>query len=150
MKIHRPARELLSEVADVLHAGARHACGCRQGLLQRHTSPLECVAETLREGRHYGFVSIALVVRDDVVTQASCGMQGSGEAELRFPIAISTRVFGALEVESEKAFSWEDRVLLQRVAAQLAHYLTGDGRYILRHAREAMAAPRARARASRG
>jgi hypothetical protein len=49
--------------------------------------------------------------------------------------------FGALEVQGENGqpLGAEDRVLLKRVAGQLAKYLHGPGRYLMRKAREAAA-----------
>ena len=60
------------------------------------------------------------------------------KSELVAPIKISTRVLGVIDVESEEpnAFSSEDRVLVERVAERLARFLTGNGKYVMRHARE--------------
>lgn len=60
------------------------------------------------------------------------------KSELVAPIKIATRVLGVIDVESDEpnAFSSEDRVLLEQVAERLARFLTSDGKYVMRHARE--------------
>lgn len=62
-------------------------------------------------------------------------------SELAVPIKIAGHVFGVIDVECEQsnAFGPEDRVLLKEVAARLARFLTGRGKYLLIKAREAAA-----------
>lgn len=60
-------------------------------------------------------------------------------SELVMPIKIATRVIGVMDVESDRlgAFSYKDRVLLQKVATVLAKFLSGRGKYLVRKVREA-------------
>ncbi len=60
------------------------------------------------------------------------------KSEIATPIKIAGRVLGVLDAESERVngFSGEDRVLLQDVAGKLAHFLTSDGKYLVRRSRE--------------
>ena len=61
------------------------------------------------------------------------------KSEIVVPIKIATRVLGVIDVESDEpnAFGPEERVLLEEVAGLLGRFLVGDGKYILRHARDA-------------
>ncbi len=60
-------------------------------------------------------------------------------SELVTPIKIGTHVIGVIDCESERvnAFAFEDRVLLQEIAAVLARFLSGRGKYLVMKAREA-------------
>ena len=120
MKTYRSARDILNAVEGELRHPHRTA-----GAL-----PLERAAALLCDGRHYEVVEIRLAPS---VPTISGGYQ--------VPIRIGTRVLGVITVASgcARALSIEDRVLLERVAARLARFLTSNGRYILRHAREAAA-----------
>ncbi len=57
-------------------------------------------------------------------------------SELAVPIKIAGHVIGVLNVESDQAdaFGSEDRVLLKNIAARLARFLTGKGRYLVTRA----------------
>lgn len=60
-------------------------------------------------------------------------------SELVMPIKVGVRVSGVIDVESDRlnAFSYKDRVLLQKVATVLAKFLSGGGKYLVRKVREA-------------
>lgn len=60
------------------------------------------------------------------------------KSEIVVPIKIGTNVLGVIDVESDRsnAFGSEDRVLLEGVAHQLARFLTTNGKFLLRKARE--------------
>jgi putative methionine-R-sulfoxide reductase with GAF domain len=60
-------------------------------------------------------------------------------SELVMPITIAAHVIGVIDVESDRlnAFSYKDRVLLQKVATALAKFLSGRGKYVVRKVREA-------------
>jgi hypothetical protein len=62
---------------------------------------------------------------------------------------IAGREIGFLNVESnrENAFGADERVLLERVAAMLAKFLVGPGKYLVRKASEPETKPRAAAAA---
>jgi len=61
------------------------------------------------------------------------------KSELVVPIKLAGRTLGVIDAESDQpnAFGAEDRVLLERVAALLAKFLTSKGKYLVRRAREA-------------
>ena len=108
-------------------------------------SPLEEVAGLLCEGRHYAWVGIYLTVNRK---SSPALLQDASElhpAHIAVPgtrkkilvsIKIAGRELGTLNVESsrEDSFGSEDRVLLDRVAGQLARFLTGRGKYLVRKA----------------
>jgi len=54
-------------------------------------------------------------------------------------IKLASQEFGVLAVESdrENGFGPEDRVLLETVAHALARFLSGNGKYLTRKARQA-------------
>jgi putative methionine-R-sulfoxide reductase with GAF domain len=60
------------------------------------------------------------------------------KSEIVVPIKIGTTVLGVIDVESDRpsAFGSEDRVLLEEVAHQLARFLTTNGKFLIRKARE--------------
>ncbi len=64
-------------------------------------------------------------------------------SEFAAAIKISGRVVGVLNVESERlnGFGKEDRVLLKSVTRQLALFLTGKGKYIVRRFRDGSVQP---------
>jgi L-methionine (R)-S-oxide reductase len=66
-----------------------------------------------------------------------CFVETKSEAVI--PIKLVGRVLGVIDAESDQinAFGAEDRILLKRVATALAKFLTGRGKYIVRHAKEA-------------
>lgn len=55
------------------------------------------------------------------------------KSEIAMPIKIGAHVLGVVNVESDKsnAFGSQDRVLIKNVAAQLARFLTGKGKYLM-------------------
>lgn len=61
-------------------------------------------------------------------------------SEIVVPIKIAGKVLGVIDVESdrENAFGKADRMLLEEVADRLARFLSGPGKYLVRHAREAV------------
>lgn len=60
------------------------------------------------------------------------------KSEIVVPIKIVGRTIGVIDVESDQpnAFGAQDRIFLQRVAQELARFLTSRGKYLVRHARE--------------
>ena len=60
------------------------------------------------------------------------------KSEIVVPIKIAGRTLGVIDVESDQpnAFSMQERIFLQRVAGELARFLTSRGKYLVRHARE--------------
>jgi putative methionine-R-sulfoxide reductase with GAF domain len=65
-------------------------------------------------------------------------------SELVRPIKIAAHVIGVIDVESDRVngFAYQDGVLLQKIAAMLAKFLSGRGKYLVMKAREtALAIP---------
>ncbi|MGA2001143.1 MAG: GAF domain-containing protein [Terriglobales bacterium] len=60
-------------------------------------------------------------------------------SELVMPIKIGAHVSGVIDVESDRlnAFSFQDRVLLHKIATLLARFLAGPGKYLIMKARQA-------------
>jgi L-methionine (R)-S-oxide reductase len=60
-------------------------------------------------------------------------------SELVMPIKIGAHVSGVIDVESDrlKAFAFQDRVLLRKIATVLARFLAGPGKYLVMKARQA-------------
>jgi L-methionine (R)-S-oxide reductase len=61
------------------------------------------------------------------------------KSEIVAPVKIGQRVLGVIDVESDRlnAFGPKERVLLKEVGKQLARFLQGRGKYLVRKAREA-------------
>lgn len=108
-----------------------------------HGSPLGEVAGLLIDGRHFSWAGIYLAL--DKKSSAALEESGVHPAHVAVPgtvkkivvsIKIAGREIGFLNVESDRrsAFGTEDRVLLERVAALLARFLTGPGKYLVRKA----------------
>ena len=147
MKTYRSPRELLAEVKRVLAAKP-----------SRQHPPLDDVIELLCRGRHYTWMGIYLAVGKSAPQQllgaggeAHPGQTALPETQSKILVTmkLAGRELGVLDVESarENAFGAEDRVLLENVAATLARFLSGAGKYVARKAREADAAsagPKAR------
>ena len=138
MKTYRSTRELLAEVDRVL-AGNEPSF---------HHSPLEDVVERLCRGRHYTWMGIYLAVGKNSPQPLLDGGRSRDShpgrmemPETRTKILVSMKLggreVGVLDVESdrENAFGAEDRVLLENVAARLARFLAGPGKYLVRKAR---------------
>jgi putative methionine-R-sulfoxide reductase with GAF domain len=134
VKSYRPAAAILSDIQRVLAAkpSLKH-------------SPLEQVTALLSEGRHYGWVGIYLTLdRKSVPALVEHAIEPSqnqiANPSTRKKIIVSVKIagreVGTLNVESsnEHSFGATDRVLLERVAALLARFLTGAGKYIVRKA----------------
>lgn len=64
------------------------------------------------------------------------------KSEIVVPIKIAGRTLGVIDVESDRlnAFGPADRVLLKTLAMKLARYLTSNGKWLVRRAREKQAA----------
>jgi hypothetical protein len=135
VKTYRSPRELLSEVARVL-ATKRSPF---------HHSPLEDTIELLSRGRHYTWIAIYLTLghREQQLLGAGGdphpGLMARPETRSKILISmkLAGREFGVLDVESdqENAFGVVDRVMLENAANQLARFLAGSGRFIVRKAR---------------
>lgn len=65
------------------------------------------------------------------------------KSEIATPIKLAGRVIGVINIESERenGLAAEDRVLQKDVAAKLARFLTGRGKYIVRKFRGGLARP---------
>lgn len=139
MKTYRSPREVLAEIS-ALTAESRPS--------PNSPSLLVKTAKLLQNSRHYYRVGIYLVVNDRVVRQAVCGPElpkpgkATDRAEFAAPIKIGTQLLGYVRAESEDAagtgLAFEDRVLVKEVAQLLARYLHGNGRHLMRKAREAV------------
>ncbi len=60
------------------------------------------------------------------------------KSEIVVPIKIAGHTLGVIDVESDQpdAFGMHDQVLLETVASELARFLTGRGKFLVRRARE--------------
>jgi putative methionine-R-sulfoxide reductase with GAF domain len=108
-----------------------------------HNTPLDEVAEILGDGRHYSWIGIYLVAGEVSKPGPSRAKTASRPTQTHavIPVALGQHVYGAVEVQSEKAkvLSAQYRILLKRVAERLAKYLHGPGAWLVRKAREAAA-----------
>ena len=88
-----------------------------------------------------GLVKVIPDVREDP-TYSMCFIET--RSEIVVPIKIAGRTLGVIDVESDRvnAFGPQDRVLLKAVAMKLARYLTSNGKWLVRRAREKQAAER--------
>jgi len=136
LKTYRSPRELLAEI-DCILASNRPSF---------HHSPLQDVVELLCQGRHYTWMGIYLAVGKNAPHQLLDSGRDPHPGRLEMPqtrtkvlvsMKLGDREVGVLDVESdrENAFGAEDRVLLENVAAKLARFLTGPGKYLVRKAR---------------
>jgi len=136
LKTYRPPRKLLAEIECILAANKPSF----------HHSPLQDVVELLCRGRHYTWVGIYLAVGKDAPQQLLDGGRDSHPGRMEMPdtrtkilvsMKLGGREVGVLDVESdrENVFGAEDRVLLENVAAKLARFLAGPGKYLVRKAR---------------
>ncbi len=114
MKRIRTTREVLADVRRVL-AETPLRVGSR--------APLSQVEEVLRDGRRFGAVAIRL------------GESPAASGALTIPIALGTLTLGALHVESDGRRPHANAVLLKQAACELARYLRGRGKYLVREAR---------------
>jgi hypothetical protein len=134
VKTYRSAKQVLSQIQPLI----------RELRPSPHQpSALVRVAKLLHDGRNYDKVAISLEAGGQVVRSAVCGPDletpgGPRRSELRLPIQILTQHLGTLSAESHAGFTGEDRVLLKESASLLARYLTTNGRYLMRKAREAV------------
>jgi len=146
VKSYRPTRSLLAEVESVL-ANNRPSF---------HHSPLEDVAALLIEGRHYTWVGVYLTEENNreapLLENARTAHPGqlafaSTRKKILVSMKIAGREIGHLGAESDRdnAFGAEERVLLERVAALLARFLTGAGKYLVRRTAETAPIPKAAA-----
>ena len=144
MRPFRSTRDLLADIDQAL----------AENRPSFHESPLETVAGLLAEGRHYGWVGIYLTLEKQLATPLVPGaahpaqFEASGtRKKVIVTMKIAGREIGFLNVESnrENAFGADERVLLERVAALLAKFLTGPGKYLARKAGEPGQKPKAAA-----
>ena len=85
----------------------------------------------------------ARVVRDVSTDTAYIRALDETRCEIATPMKLASRVIGVLNVESdrENGLDGEDRVLQKEVCKNLALFLTGKGKYVVRKYREALAVP---------
>ncbi len=130
MKTYRPVADLLDEVDELL--AQPYSPGAH---------PLQTVLMLLLEGRHYTRVELDLEV--DAAAEASAPPPRTEiRSDFTVPLRIGTHSYGQLRAlhEEENAFGGEDRMLLKKTAARLAHFLATSGKYILFRARQFAAA----------
>lgn len=129
---YRPPRELLAELDRIL----------ARKYSPTDDSPLDQTAKLLLEGRHYSWTGIYLAVEEPGERGGlRAPVPGATTSELVQPIKLVGRTLGVICAVSERpyAFSPKERVLLKQVAARLARFLTGRGKYLVRKAKEAAA-----------
>ena len=129
-KSYRSPREVVGEVQRLL--AAKYS--------PQAPSPLERVVRLVCEERHYPWAAIYLKIAEGSVREAASGRAEAPTAsQASATIRMATRELGRIEIRSEHAdaFTGEDKVLLKELAVILARYLTGDGKYLVRKAREA-------------
>jgi hypothetical protein len=147
VKTYRTTSRILADVEQLLAANRPSF----------HGSPLEEVAGFLISGRHYSWAGIYLTL--DKNSSSPLQEAGMHPAQVAVPgtvkkivvaIKIAGREIGFLNIESDRqsAFGSEDRVLLERVAALLARFLTGPGKYLVRRATASSPEPTPRAAAA--
>jgi hypothetical protein len=149
LKTFRSAREVIGKV-DKLLADTPPS--------PHSPTALDLVAEWLAQARNYSWIGIYLVVGE---RREPAGPAGSAQPTTRVlsnlaedpsyrasspesrsaiavPIRIAGKVLGITNVEGPKTngFGSEERILLEQVAARLARYLVGPGKFLLRKARE--------------
>jgi hypothetical protein len=131
-KAFRSPREVVGEVQRLL--AAKYS--------PQAPSPLKRVVSLLREERHYSWAAIYLKIGEASVREAASGPAEAPSASQASAIIRMTRELGRIEIRSEHAdaLTSEDRVLMKELAVILARYLTGDGKYLVRKAREAASA----------
>jgi len=142
LKTYRSAPQLLTQIEQLLAANKPSF----------HHSPLDDVIETMCQGRHYSWMGIYLAIEENRQQLPGASTETSVDAlalpntrsKILVAIKIASRKLGVLAVESdrENAFSPAERILLKKLATLLARFLTGRGKYIVRKAREAVAAAR--------
>jgi len=154
LKTYRSPRELLTEMDRLLTANKPSF----------HHSPLEDVIELVCRGRYYTWMGIYLALGEshhqqllDAGQDAHPGAHSTPgktqQPETRTKILVTMKLggreLGVLDVESdrENAFGTEDRVLLENVAARLACFLAGPGKYLVRRARAIQSAKAGRSAA---
>jgi hypothetical protein len=109
----------------------------------RPPSALVRILKLLCEGRNYVRAGVFLRVNGREVPRAFGGAQvaaGETRQELSLPLKIGSHALGSLRVQPAPGhgFSSEERILLHEVAALLALYLSGKGKYLVRKTREAL------------
>jgi putative methionine-R-sulfoxide reductase with GAF domain len=119
-------------------------------------SPLEDVADSLIQGRHYSWVGVYLtmdnepssaLLEDSRLSHPGQMAMAGTRKKMVISMKIAGRELGHLAVESDRdnAFGAEDRVLLERVAGMLARFLAGPGKYLVLRAAKPEPLPKAAA-----
>ncbi|MFB3812990.1 MAG: hypothetical protein ACE14L_02680 [Terriglobales bacterium] len=139
MKTLLSAPELLTHLKEVL--AARYSTGVRlkpsPQVQHAEWGPLGGALNLLLTARDYATVKLAIYLDDDRAIVLSVGDSSGELTEFLVPITIAGRRLGELRVASGREMvAAPDRVLLKRVAAELALFLTGEGKYIVTRARQ--------------
>jgi len=125
VKRYRSGRELLADIDRRLKSGNK-----------RPASPLEDVIEMLAEGRHYSWTAIYLA-EGQAAPARDLRVPGSDSRTVRVPLQVGQRALGILEVEpGGRPLTRVDTLLLREVAARLAAFLSGGGKYLMRRVRQ--------------
>ncbi len=144
MKTYPSTAEVLAQVKQAL--AARYSTGVRlkpcPQIQHARWGPLGGVLELLRASHDFTQVKLSLDLDAEKVVDISVAAEGKQDAEMHsefaVPVTVAGRRAGELRVldEHENAVSAPERVLLKRAARQLALFLSGEGRYLLRRARQ--------------
>ncbi len=144
MKTYSSAAAVLAQVERAL--AARYSTGVRMKpspqVQHARWGPLGGVLELLRAARNYSRVELSLDLDEQHAVEISVAAEGKEDtgtrSEYATAVTVAGRQAGQLRVfhEHADAISQPDRVLLKRVARQLALFLAGEGRYVLRRARQ--------------
>ncbi len=144
MKTYPSAAEVLAQVKEAL--AARYSTGVRlkpcPQIQHARWGPLGRVLELLRASHDFTQMRLSLDLDPQNAVDISVVAEEKRDATIRSeyatPVTVAGRRAGELRAldERENAISAPERVLLKRAARQLALFLAGEGRYLLRRARQ--------------
>ena len=133
MKTYRSPRNIVAQVQNLV-APLRPS--------PHPPSVLARIVKLLCDGRHYERAGIYLTINNREVPRAISGPQAASQpgTDLSVPIKIASHTLGSLRVQLAPGHTsnFEERVLFHEVAEIIALYLSGNGKYLIRRAREAL------------